>query len=159
MPLDAFGLVRTLHVVAAGLLLGASLAVALLRPRLEGAEDSRFTALGLSHLATVERWVLAPAALVLLAAGLALVEGPIARFSFTAPGAGWLHVGSTLWLVLAAGLAVMWTARLSLREEADRGTTGGQRVRTLWRRWTAGAAVVGLSALLGIATMAMKLGA
>lgn len=159
MPLDAYGLVRTLHVAAAGIALGASLVVALLRPKLEGAEDSRFTASGLAHVATVERWVLAPAALALLVAGLALVEGPLARFDFTAPGAGWLHVGSTLWLVLAVGLAVMWTARLRLQEEAEQGTTGGTRVRTLWRRWTGGAALVALSALLGIATMAMKLGA
>lgn len=159
MALDAFGLVRTLHVAAAGTLLGATLVLPLLRPRLEGHEDSRFTAGGLAHVATVERWILAPAAAGLLGAGLLLVEGPLARFSFTAPDAGWLHLGATLWLVLAAGLAIMFHARRRLQREADRGTTGGSRVRALWRRWTAGAAAVVLSAAAGIAAMAMKLGA
>lgn len=155
----SFALVRSLHVIAAAVVLGALVTLPLLRPRLQSAEDSRWASEGLGFVATVERWVLAPGVLALGALGFAMVEGPLARFSFTAEGAGWLHLGATLWLLLAGCVAVMWVSRRGLQERAQEGATGGDRVWSLWRRWTAGAVVGALSVAFGIAVMGMRLGA
>lgn len=157
MVLTTFESVRILHVIAAALVLGSLVTLPLLRPRLEEAGDARWAQQGLAFIATVERWVLAPGALALLGFGLAMVEGPYARFSFTAPGAGWLHIGSTLWLVLAGALGLMWHSRRGLAEQARDGATGGESVRTLWRRWTAGAVLGALAVAAGIAVMGTKL--
>lgn len=150
---------QLVHIIASALVLGSLATLPRLRYRIEGQEDSRVTLLGLDHIRDVERWILVPGALAILAFGLLMVEGPWARFDFTAPGAGWLHIGATAWLVLAASIGTMWYARDELAKQARQGATGGDRVRTLWRVWTC-ACLVALGSVLGaVATMVLRLGA
>jgi uncharacterized membrane protein len=158
MPVSWFGVLRTLHVLAAAVTLGAVVAALGLRPFLHRHEDVRVAEAGLAYLERVDRTLVQPGAAALLVFGLLLVEGPVARFSFTAPGAGWLHLGSTLWLVLAAGLALMEVSRRGLQAAADDGATGGDRVATLWRRWTAGGVVAAAALVAAVAVMGLKLG-
>ncbi len=159
MPLAPFEALRLGHLVASGLLLGALATLPWIRPRLEGHEDSRTVEMGLSFVQTVQNVLLLPAAAALLVLGVLMVEGPWARFDFTAPDAGFLHAGATLWLILAVALGGMWVARDKLDAEAQRGTTGGSRVRSYWRAWTAACLGAGLVVLAGIAVMALRLGA
>jgi uncharacterized membrane protein len=159
MPWTSLGLVRTLHVIAAALTLGSLAAVPLIRGRLENAPDVRIVRRGLGYVRAVERWVLIPSAIALLGFGLAMVEGPLSAFSFTAPNAGWLHIGTTLWMVLAGAIAAMIYHRRQLDEMAQQGATGGSRVGKLWRRWTLSAVAGILTVAGGVAVMGMKLGA
>lgn len=159
MPASSFALVRVLHVLAAALTLGGLATLPVARSKVQGAGDSRFATYGLDVMGRIERWVVAPGAVGMLVFGLAMVEGPLARFSFTAPGAGWLHVGATLWTTLAAGLVYMASVRGDLEEEAQLGATGGDPVRGLWRRWSLAWGVAVVSVVGGVAAMALRLGA
>lgn len=158
MAVTASQLLRVGHLAASGLVLGALATLPLLRFRLEGHEDSRVTLLGLGYLESIQQVLLIPGAVAILVLGGLMVEGPWATFDFTDPKAGWLHVGATLWLILAGAIGGMWAARSKLEEEAREGTTGGSRVRTYWRAWT-GCCLVGVAVVLGgMATMALRLG-
>lgn len=158
MAVSTYGLVRTLHLIAASLVFGGLVVAPFLRPRIEESPPDVARA-GLATLGAIEQGILAPSAVLLLIMGLLMVEGPAARYSFTAPGAGWLHLGSTLWLVLVVGLGVMWYHRDKLQKKAREGVTGGNEVAKLWRRWTLGASLCTITALAGIVVMAMKIGA
>lgn len=159
MPYTSLGLIRTLHVLTVAITLGALVTLPAIRSRLEEADDSRTAATGLAFVGQIQRWLVVPGTLGVLVFGLAMVEGPLAAFSFTAPGAGWLHIGTTLWMVLAGAVALMWYSHRELVEQARNGATGGDTVRTHWNRWTAGAIVGALVTAGGVAVMAMKLGA
>lgn len=158
MPVTDFGLVRTLHLLSAAIALGGFFVLPFLRPQLEGAEDSRLTMAGLSFIRTVEHWVIAPAGGALLVFGLLMVEGPVARFSFTDPGMGWLHIGTTLWLAVAGAVVGMVYSRRKLEAFAERGTTGGRAVAKVWGWWTTSAMIGALVIAAGIAVMAMRIG-
>ncbi len=158
MPVSAFEVTRTLHVLAAATIFGSLAVVPFLRSRIEEASPDVARA-GLAVLEQVDKVLLGPSALLLLVMGLLLVEGPISRFSFTAPGAGWLHIGTTLWLVLAAGLGIMWFNRAKLQDAVAKGVTGGTEVDGYWRWWSIGAVSASIAMLAAIAVMAMKLGA
>lgn len=159
MPLGAFDLARVLHVLSAALALGALATLPILRTKIQGAENSQFAAYGLELMGRIEGWIVAPATLGVVAFGLAMVEGPIARFSFTAPGSGWLHVGTTLWTLLALALYGLFRARRGLQEEAAGGATGGEEVARLWRWWSIAWSGATLALAGGVAAMALKLGA
>lgn len=158
MALSTFGLTRTLHVLSAAVLFGALVVVPFFRSRIEEAPPDVARA-GLSILEQVDKVVLGPSATLLLVMGLMMVEGPIARFSFTAPGMGWLHIGTTLWMLLAGALAVMWINRARLQAAVEKGVTGGTEVDGHWRWWTLGAWSAATVMLAAISVMAMKLGA
>lgn len=158
MPLTQFSLTRTLHLLSAAVLVGALVVAPMLRSRIEEAPPDVARA-GLSVLEQIDKVLLGPATALLLVMGLFMVEGPIARFSFTAPGAGWLHIGTTLWLVLAVSIAVMWVNRARLQDAVEKGITGGTEVAGHWRWWTVGVGGASLTMLAGITVMAMKLGA
>lgn len=155
----AFELVRIAHVLSAALALGGLAALPAVATRVHGAGDSRFAEHGLAIMRSIERGLVWPATAAIVAFGLAMVEGPIARFSFTAPGSGWLHVGTTLWTVLALALYGLARARQGLEAEAEQGATGGEPVRALWRGWTAAWAVAVLCVAGGVVAMQLKLGA
>lgn len=159
MPITTHAWMQLLHVIASALVLGSLATLPQFRYRLEAHEDSRVTLMGLRHIRHVERWLLIPGALAILAFGLLMVEGPSARFDFTGPGAGWLHAGATLWVLLAASIGAMWYAREELLVQARQGTTGGARVRRLWRVWMTGCLVGLSSTLAGVTTMLLRLGA
>lgn len=159
MAYTTLGLVRTLHVLAVALTLGTLATLPWIRPLLHEAGDSRWATAGLRFVGRVQDWLLLPSTVALLAFGLAMVEGPLATFSFTAPGAGWLHLGTTLWMLLAASVGVMWHSQRRLIERAEDGTTGGSTVAKHWRRWTMAASTGLLVTTFGVAVMAMKLGA
>lgn len=159
MPASAFDLLRVVHVLAAALALGGLATLPVFRSRVQGAGDSRFAAYGLDLMARVERWLVWPAAALLVGFGLAMVEGPYARFSFTAEGSGWLHVGTTLWTLLAVALYGLARARRSLAGKADQGATGGEGVATVWRWWSIAWAGATLALAGGVAAMMLKLGA
>lgn len=153
-----FTTVRLLHVLAAALALGGLAALPLVATRVHGAGDSRFAEHGLAIMRSIERGLVWPATAALLALGLAMVEGPIARFDFTAPGSGWLHVGTTLWTVLALALYGLARARRELEGKAAQGATGGEPVRGLWRGWTAAWGLAVLCVAGGVVAMQLKLG-
>lgn len=154
----SFTLVRLAHVLSAALALGGLAALPLVAGRVHGAGDSRFASYGLAIMRRIERALVWPAALGLLAFGLAMVEGPLARFDFTAPGSGWLHVGTTLWTVLALALYGLARLRGELVARAEQGATGGEPVRNLWRGWTAAWLVAVLCVAGGVVAMQLKLG-
>lgn len=157
MPATAFTFLRTLHVLSAALALGALVAVTFLQPgrRIPPVLHKAL----LERIGRVERLVIWPGVLGVLIAGLLLVEGPVARFSFTGPGVGWLHIGSTLWLLLAASVFWMTSSRRKLEALAEEGSSGISRADRLWNRWTAAAIIAILLLTAGVAVMAMKLGA
>lgn len=158
MAYTTLGLVRTLHVLAVAITLGTLATLPWVRPLLHEAGDSRWATAGLGFVGRVQKWLLVPSTVALLAFGLVMIEGPLAIFSFTAPGAGWLHLGTTLWMLLAASVGVMWYSQRRLTERAEAGATGGQAVEKHWRRWTMAAWTGLLVTVLGVAVMAMKLG-
>lgn len=158
MPVDSLDVVRLLHHLSAALALGALAVLPLVASRVHGAEDSRFARYGLSIAARIERWLVWPASLGVVAFGLAMVEGPIAAYDFTAPGMGWLHVGTTLWTLLALALYGLARARQGLEQKAREGATGGRPVRGLWRGWTIAWGVAVACVAGGIVAMATRLG-
>lgn len=153
-----FTTVRLLHVLAAALALGSLAALPLVATRVYGVGDSRFADHGLAIMQRIEQGLVWPATAGVLVFGLAMVEGPIARFAFTAPGSGWLHVGTTLWTVLALALYGLARLRGELEAKAAQGATGGDPVRDLWRGWTAAWTVAVLCLVAGIVVMQLKLG-
>ncbi len=149
-----------LHVVTAGLVLGALATLVPLRSRLEGHEDSRTTGLGLEHARIIEEWILMPAIGVLLVLGLRIVEGSaFARMDLAQPGPAWLNLVAILWFLLGVSVSLMRFARGRLRDEADRGATGGSRVRSWWRWWMTGCLTSALVALGGLIVLVARLGA
>lgn len=154
-----FALVQVLHVLSAALALGGLAALPAVALEVHGAGDSRFATYGLAIMRRIELALIAPATVGIVAFGLAMVEGPLARFSFTAPGAGWLHVGTTAWTVLALALYGLARARSALADRAEQGATGGEPVRGLWRGWTAAWSLAVLCLAAGVAAMSLKLGA
>lgn len=159
MPVSIFALAQLLHVLSAAITLGGLVALPAIALEVHGAGDSRFARYGLAIMRRLELTVIAPATLGVVAFGLAMVEGPLARFSFTAPGSGWLHVGTTLWTLLALALYGLARARGALQAKADEGATGGEPVRDRWRAWTAALSVAVLCLAGGVAAMVFKLGA
>lgn len=155
----AFTAVRLLHILTAALALGGLATLPAIASRVHGAEDSRFATYGLSIMQRIEHWLVWPATAGIVGFGLLMVEGPLARFSFTAEGNGWLHVGTTLWTLLALSLYGLARLRGELEAKADTGATGGDPVRGLWQGWTAAWAVAVLAIAGGIVTMQLKLGA
>lgn len=157
MPATAFTFLRTFHILSAALALGALVAVTFLQPgrRIPPVLHKAL----LERIGRIERLAIWPGTLGVLIAGLLLVEGPVARFSFTSPGAGWLHIGSTLWLLLAASVFWMTASRRKLEALAEEGSSGISRADRLWNRWTAAAVIAILILTGGVAVMAMKLGA
>lgn len=157
MPVTAFTFLRTLHVLSAALALGALVAVTFLQPgrRIPPVLHKAL----LERIGRIERLAIWPGTIGVLIAGLLLVEGPMARFSFTAPGAGWLHIGTTLWLLLAGSVFWMTASRRKLEDLAEEGSSGISRADRLWNRWTVAAVLAILILTGGVATMAMKLGA
>lgn len=159
MVATGFAWSRVLHLLAVGVALGSLATLPVLRSRVHKVGDSRFATYGLEAMARIERWILAPASLGVLVFGLAMVEGPVARYDFTAPGAGWLHWGTTMWLILAIGVGTLFHLRGQLVEKAQLGATGGQEVDKLWRYWTLAWGVAVGSLVGGVLVMAWKLGA
>lgn len=159
MAVSALQTLRILHVLAMAAALGGLLVLPVVATKVHGAGDSRFAVYGLDLMARIERWIVWPATLGVVGFGLLMVEGPYAQFSFTAPGSGWLHIGTTLWTVLALALYGLLRARRALVAKADQGATGGDPVQDLWRGWTAAWAVATLSLAGGVVAMALKLGA
>jgi uncharacterized membrane protein len=159
IAVSLFDAVQVLHVLSAALALGGLAALPFVAARVHGAGDERFASYGLSIMRTIELGLVWPAAAGIVGLGLAMVEGPIARFSFTAEGSGWLHVGTTLWTVLALALYGMARLRGGLVAEAEDGATGGDPVRRLWQGWTAAWALATLCIAGGVAVMSLRLGA
>ncbi len=157
MPATAFTFLRTLHILSAALALGALVAVTFLQPgrRIPPVLHKAL----LERIGRVERLEICPGFLGMLIAGLLLIEGPVARFSFTSPGAGWLHIGSTLWILLAASVFWLTSSRRELEDLAEEGSSGISRADRLWNRWMAAAVLAILILTGGVAVMAMKLGA
>ncbi len=157
MPVTAFSVLRTLHILSAALALGALVAVTFMQPgrRIPPVLHKAL----LERIGRIERLAIWPGTVGVLLAGLLLVEGPVARFSFTAPDAGWLHIGSTLWLFLAATVFWMTSSRRKLEALAEEGSSGISRADRLWNRWLAAAILAILLLGGGIATMTMKLAA
>lgn len=155
----AFDVVRLLHRLSAALALGSLAVLPIVATRVHAAEDSRFARYGLSIMARTEHWLLWPASLGVVAFGLAMVEGPVAVYDFTAEGSGWLHVGTTLWTLLVLALYGLARLRGELEAEAEQGATGGDPVRTLWQGWTAAWGLAALCLAGGIVAMTLRLGA
>lgn len=156
MPITAFTLIRTLHVLSAALALGALVAVTFLQPgrRIPPVLHKAL----LERIGRIERLAIWPGVLGVLVAGLLMVEGPVARFSFTAPGAGWLHLGSTVWLLLAAAVVWMTGTRRKLEGLSEEGEAGGDQAERLWNRWLIACALAIVLLAAGVAVMSMRLG-
>jgi uncharacterized membrane protein len=158
MALGALATARLLHVLAAALALGGLASLPIVATRVHGAGDSRFATYGLAIATRIEHWLVWPASAGILVFGLGMVEGPIAAYSFTAEGNGWLHVGTTLWTLLALALYGLARARRELVAKAEQGATGGNPVRRLWQGWTAAWAIALLCVAGGVVAMQLKLG-
>lgn len=159
IAVSVFDVVRLLHVLSAAFALGGLAALPAAGRRVYRAGDSRFATYGLSIMRSIEHRLVWPATAGVVAFGLAMVEGPMARFDFTAPGSGWLHVGTTLWTVLALALYGLVRARQGLEAKAEDGATGGEPVRKLWQGWTAAWIVAVICVGGGVVAMQLKLGA
>ena len=114
-----------LHVLLALLLVGGGFAFVTLYLRARGAQSLAELRTTLGNARLIERRMIVPAAVLVGIAGFLLAWRYDARGIFDAGEATWMHVASTLWLVLLVAGFFLGRGMDRALEQAERESEGG----------------------------------
>lgn len=104
--IDAYGLVKWLHVLAATALIGPLVVLPAWSRLARARAPEGFATYAASLLRHVESAFVLPALAVLFVTGLAMAVGPLAEVAPFAREGRWILVGLGLWVVLAAAIGL-----------------------------------------------------